>query len=123
SIPAIGPNGEIYVVWEDTSVQGIGRVMFDQLVFDPNKPANSELRLRGVNDTFVNFATGKSQVLANSGPGEPGISAPDKHKLAQFAALLAGDSHLRATISGITAADAIQHATAGTDAIQQNFPL
>src|SRR5262249_14279797 len=99
SIPAIGPDGQIYVVWEDTSTPGIGRVMFDQLVFDPNQ-TDPALRLHGVNDTFVNFASGMSKVLADAATSDPGISAADKLKLDNFAALLAGDSRLRATISG-----------------------
>src|SRR5262249_33573 len=123
SIPAIGPKGEIYVVWEDTSVQGIGRGMFDQLLFDPHKPPNSHLPLRPLTHTFLNFAAGKSQVLANSGTGEPGISAADKQKLDQFAALLAGDSHLRATISGYTDSDVFENATDVPDDIQKNFTL
>jgi Ca2+-binding RTX toxin-like protein/outer membrane protein OmpA-like peptidoglycan-associated protein len=123
SIPVIGPNGEIYVVWEDASTQGIGRVMFDELVFDPNKPANSELRLRGVDDTFVNFATGMSKVLADSSTSDPGISAADKLKLDNFAALLAGDSHLRATISGYTDSDDFENAADVPDDIQKNQTL
>ncbi len=123
SIPVIGPNGEIYVVWEDASTQGIGRVMFDELVFDPNKPATSELRLRGVNDTFVNFDTGMSKVLADSSTSDPGISAADKLKLDNFAALLAGDSHLRATISGYTDSDDFENATDVPDDIQKNQTL
>jgi outer membrane protein OmpA-like peptidoglycan-associated protein len=96
--------------------------MFDELVFDPNQ-TSPELRLRGVNDVFVNFATGKSKVLADSSAGEPGISAADKQKLDNFAALLAGDSHLRATISGYTDTDDFATATSVADDIQKNFDL
>jgi Ca2+-binding RTX toxin-like protein/outer membrane protein OmpA-like peptidoglycan-associated protein len=123
SIPVIGPDGQIYVVWEDASTQGIERLMFDQLVFDPSQAANSELRLRGVNDTFVNFASGMSKVLADPATSDPGISAADKVKLDNFAALLAGDSHLRATISGYTDSDDFATATSVADDITKNLAL
>ncbi|MBI1839836.1 MAG: OmpA family protein [Verrucomicrobia bacterium] len=29
AIPAIGPKGQVYLVWEDTQTRGVGRIMFD----------------------------------------------------------------------------------------------
>lgn len=87
AIPAIGANGNIYVVWEDFSVQNVSKIMFDVSI-------DGGAHWGGGNDKTVLWDTNKSAISD--------LSAADVLKLDQFAALLKADPQLVATISGYT---------------------
>ncbi len=84
SIPAIGPNGEIYVVWENVAVQNQSKIMFD-VSFDGG------VTWGGGHDTQVLFATAESA-----------LTADDRVTLDAFAALLNADPTLVVSIAGHT---------------------
>src|SRR5262249_49403425 len=97
-IPMVGPNGEIYVVWEERGPDGRARIMFDASYDGGQNWGGGQDKLS--HDAFVNFGTGFSAVLPTG--SDPGISAADLQKLNDLATLLQGDASLRLTISGYT---------------------
>ena len=96
SIPAVGPNGEIYVVWEEFGTQNQSKIMFD-VSFDGG------VTWGGGNDTQVFFASDESA-----------LTADDLAILDDFAGLLNADPTLVVTIAGYTD-------TTGTDVANQTL--
>jgi Ca2+-binding RTX toxin-like protein len=85
SVPAFGPNGEIYVVWENYSDVGVSKIMFD-ISLD-----GGETWGLGGQEASVFFDTGLSN-----------LTDDDKVTLDAFAALLEADESIVVTIEGHT---------------------
>ena len=87
SVPTFGPNGEIFVTWEEYPAAGVGRIMFDAS-FDGGKTWGAG------QDIKVFFDSAESAIAD--------LTAADRTRLDAFAALMVADRQLVATVAGFT---------------------
>lgn len=95
AIPKVGPNGEIYVIWEDASTTGIGRLMFD-VSFDGGVTWGGGLDT----DDRIYFDTGVFNI--NSALSDATRTAAQLAYLDTVATALVADRSLMVTVSGFT---------------------
>jgi Ca2+-binding RTX toxin-like protein len=88
AIPSFGPNGEIYVVWEEYGTSGVSHLMFDVSL-------DGGATWGGGEDETVLFATAEFDLTPEDDPDEI-------QTLNAFAALLTGNPQLVVTVAGYT---------------------